>query len=398
MKRIRFLGAGLLCVIALVVVVVALLGKDRSPPPQVRALWVTRFNYSSPEDVRRIIANLAEAGITDVFFQVRGSGTAFYDSKLEPWAHELSSGNVQDLGKDPGWDPLQLAIDEARPHGVRVHAYMNVLPGWVGLEEPPAEVGQLWTEHPDWFMIDSLGAKMLPTSGWYAFINPVLPEVRQHLRGLVNELCRYDVAGIHLDYIRYPYDYHLVARQRYPNASEDELMRHSDFSYDPLSQTRLFDLYGWEVSKEQVVRFRCDSVTRVVRDISYVMELEMPDGGVLSASVLGNPVEGRHFAYQDSARWVRQGLVDWVVQMNYGVRSFSRYLSAMKKAVGKEKFNSSVVVGINCKHDVSDILSQVETVQASGCRGYALFAYTFLFDEQHVMREKGRMLFSKLRP
>ncbi len=383
--------------VAAFVVRVALI-PSRPPQPAVRALWVTRFDYTTPEDVRRIIGNVSSAGFTDVFFQIRGNATTFYKSALEPWAFELSGGKVERLGTDPGWDPLQLALDTARPHGLRVHAYMNVLPGWKGLEDPPPSVGQLWTAHPDWFMVDSLGSKMLPTSGWYAFINPVLPEVRAHLRGIVAELCRYDVAGIHLDYIRYPEDYRLVAAQRYPEASEEEILRHADFSYDPTSQAALFDQYGWEVSKQQIMQFRCDSVTRVVRDISYTMQVERPGSCLLTASVMGNPVDGKAHAYQDSGAWVRQGLVDWVVQMNYGTTSFDRYLKAMKKATGRRKFRSSVVVGINCKNDVGEISAQIDRTGKSGSRGFALFSYSFLFDEEHRETEKGRILLAKIRP
>jgi len=368
------------------------------PLPPVRALWVTRFDYTMPEDVRRIIDNVATAGFTDVFFQIRGNGTTFYKSHLEPWAYELSGDQVALLGSDPGWDPLQLALDTARPHGLRVHAYMNVLPGWKGLAEPPDSAGQLWTAHPDWFMVDSLGEKMLPTSGWYAFINPVLPEVRAHLRGIVAELCEYDVAGIHLDYIRYPEDYRLVAAQRYPDATDEEILRHADFSYDPASQSALFEKYGWNVSKRKITQFRCDSVTRLVRDISYTMQVERPDNCLLTASVMGNPVEGKAHAYQDSGAWVRQGLVDWVVQMNYGTTSFGRYLKAMKKAAGRRKFGSSVVVGINCKNDVAEISAQIDEVRASGNRGFALFSYSFLFGENHLQTEKGRILLAKIRP
>lgn len=370
----------------------------RPPQSPVRALWVTRFDYATQEDVSHIVNNVAAAGFTDVFFQIRGNATAFYKSKREPWAFELSGKQVELLGSDPGWDPLQLALDTARPHGLRVHAYMNVLPGWKGLEDPPPSVGQLWTAHPDWFMVDSLGQKMLPTSGWYAFINPVLPEVREHLRGIVAELCEYEVDGIHLDYIRYPHDYRLVAPQRYPDATDEEIMRHADFSYDPASQAALFDQYGWNVSRRKIAKFRCDSVTRVVRDISYVMQLRRPGACLLTASVMGNPEEGKGHAYQDSGSWARQGLVDWVVQMNYGTVSFDRYLKMMKKAAGRSKFRTSVVVGINCKNDTEDILAQIDKVRNSGSRGFALFSYSFLFDGEHRETEKGRILLAKIRP
>ena len=398
MKSIKMVFVLLLAAgMAAVVVYFALRVRPPMQPP-VRALWVTRFDYTAPNDVRRIIDNVAEAGFTDVFFQIRGNGTAFYQSRLEPWAYELSGGKVPMLGTDPGWDPLQIALDTARPHGLRVHAYMNVLPGWKGLEEPPAAAGQLWTAHPDWFMVDSLGHKMLPTAGWYSFVNPVQPGVRTHLRGIVAELCQYDVAGIHLDYIRYPEDYRLVAAQRYPDATEEEIARHADFSYDPVSQAALLDEYGWNVSRKQIVRFRCDSVTRVVRDISYTMQMGKPDGCLLTASVMGNPVDGKAHAYQDSGTWARQGVVDWVVQMNYGTTSFDRYLKAMWKATGRGKFRTSVVVGIYCKNEGDDIVAQIDKVAASGSRGFALFSYSFLFGEDHRPTEKGRMLLAKIRP
>jgi uncharacterized lipoprotein YddW (UPF0748 family) len=398
MSLIKTLFVALLCAMALAAVFLVVLNTIPSSQPAVRALWVTRFDYSTSEDVRSIINNVGDAGFTDVFFQIRGNATTFYKSELEPWAYELSGKDVTKLGTDPGWDPLQLALDTAKPHGLRVHAYMNVLPAWKGLVDPPVAVGQLWTAHPDWFMVDSLGKKMLPTSGWYSFINPVLPEVRSHLRGIVDELCRYDVAGIHLDYIRYPHDYRLVAREHYPDATDEEILRHADFSYDPVSQSELLDTYGWDVSKRKIIDFRCDSVTRVVRDISYVMQMARPGDCLLSASVMGDPVEGRAHAFQDSGLWVRQGIVDWVVQMNYGTKSFSRYLSAMKKAAGYRKFGSSVLVGLNCKNDTVEIVKQIDQVQASGSRGLALFSYSFLFDEEHRKTEKGRILLKKLRP
>jgi len=175
-------------------------------------------------------------------------------------------------------------------------------------------------------------------------------------------------------------------------------MRHADYSYDPASQAALFDRYGWDVSSRQITKFRCDSVTRVVRDVSYVMQTQKPGRCLLTASVMGNPVEGKAHAYQDSGAWARQGLVDWVVQMNYGTTSFDRYLRAMKKATGRRKFRSSVVVGINCKNDTDEILAQLDKVRESSSRGFALFSYSFLFDEDHRETEKGRILLAKIRP
>ena len=174
-------------------------------------------------------------------------------------------------------------------------------------------------------------------------------------------------------------------------------MKHSDFSYDDMSQGELMDRYGWDVTKDQVTEYRCESVTKVVRDISYVMQVEKPEGSLLTASVLGNPTEGKYYAFQDSGRWVRQSLVDWAVQMNYGTRSFNGYMSAMKRAAGKRKFSSSVVVGLNCKNSAETLKKQIQAALSSGSRGIALFSYGLLYDKDHQVNEKGLEVLPLLR-
>ena len=158
------------------------------------------------------------------------------------------------------------------------------------------------------------------------------------------------------------------------------------------------EAYGADITRQEIVEYRCDSVTRIVRDISGVMQEERPGGCLLTASVLGNPVDGKYHAYQDSGAWIRKGLVDWAVQMNYGTRSFDRYLKEIRRAGGRRGFRSSVVVGINCKNDIEDILTQIDTAIGSGCRGYALFSYSFLFDERHQPTEKGLKVLPVIRP
>ena len=64
-----------------------------------RSIWVTRWDYRTREDIRDIMANCAEAGFTAVMFQVRGNGTVFYRSELEPWSEAFDF-------RHPGFDPL----------------------------------------------------------------------------------------------------------------------------------------------------------------------------------------------------------------------------------------------------------------------------------------------------
>jgi len=369
--------------------------RDTGEGADIRAIWITRFDYTTPDDVSRIVENVAAAGFTDVFFQIRGNATAFYASRLEPWAFELSGTNVAATGTNPGWDPLQDAVDLSHDAGIRIHAYANVLPGWRGLEDPPPAAGQLWTARREWFMVDSTGDRMKPTSGWYTFLNPVHPGVRQHLRGIFSELCEYGVDGIHLDYIRYPHDYHMVADQHYPGASHAELKKHASFSYDPVTKETFTDQHGVPLAGKPFDAFRREAITKLVRDILYTVRAKRGESCLLSAAVMGDMREGRRDAYQDSRTRVRRQLVDWAVTMNYSANHFDRRLKSYKREVGRSRLDA-VIVGIFCKHDADEIIRQVRQVEKSGCGGYALFAYSHLFNE-HELTEKGKRLLTELR-
>ena len=367
----------------------AVLFAGARPPklPEVRAIWVTRFDYKSPMDVSSIVVNCAKAGFTDIFFQVRGNGTAFYPSRVEPWAFELSGKDAANTGKDPGWDPLLMASGWARRCNIRLHAYINVLPGWRGMKDPPAAAGQLWTAHPDWFMVDSTGTKMRPTSAWYSFLNPAHPQVGGHLMHIAAELARYDIAGLHLDYIRFPYDYKDVAREVYRNASAAEIKAHSTFSFDPVSRLAM----GSSTSRREWDAFRRESVSLVVSDLHGVFKKNRGPQAVVSASVMADFSDGYYKAFQDSRRWAKAGWVDWLIPMNYNAGLFDERLANMKHLLGRKETSRRLVVGINCAGDANEIRRQIAASREAGCRGFALFAYSHLF-ENHQPTAKAAAL------
>ena len=350
------------------------------PPrqPEVRAIWVTRFDYKSPTDVSSIMANCARAGFTDIFFQVRGNGTAFYPSRVEPWAFELSGKDVANVGKNPGWDPLQVASSWAKRHHIRLHAYINVLPGWRGEAVPPRSAGQLWTAHPDWFMVDSLGSRMRPPNGWYSFVNPSHPQVRKHLQQITAELARYDIAGLHLDYIRFPYDYKDVVKRVYPNASDKEVKARSDFSYD---RPTLAAAQGRDrkLSGKKWNAFRRAAVSQVVTDLNSVFKTQRGPQSIVSASVLADFSTGYNTAFQDSRRWAKEHSVDWVIPMNYNAKLYDERLGKIKNHLGRRGTANQLVVGINCVGEPAEVRRQIAVARKAGCRGFALFAYSYLF-------------------
>lgn len=344
---------------------------DRSPAREVRALWVTRWDYRSPEDVRRILANAAWAGFNRVYFQVRGAGTCFYPSKIEAWTWELH-GDVAMTGKDPGWDPLALAIAEAHRLGMQLHAYLNVLPGWKNETSPPPSSRQLYVAHPEWFMVDKRGRRMSPVRHkFYAFLNPARADVRAYLADLFSELTRNYPAldGIHLDYIRYPGEI-------------------GDFSHDAesLAQFRIQSKGKtpaqapalWDAWRSRQVNLLLAEIARAIRQHNPGLEI--------SAAVVANYREAASAKAQRSLEWPVKGLVDTLVPMayHYDQAKYGEYLETFlgrtRPAAGK------VVIGIwpAAKWRVRGynhqrMAEQIQAARRRGADGIAVFAYSRFF-------------------
>ena len=211
-----------------------------SPPARIYAVWVTRWDYSSPADVRRIIRECHALGLNQLLWQVRGQADALYRSGYEPWAEELG-------GQDPGFDPLRLACEQAHRLGMQLHAWVNVMPLWKG-RRPPRNRNHPYYRHPEWRLVDRQG-RLQPLSDHYIIVNPCLPEVRQYLVQVMADIIRrYPVDGLHLDYIRfvgqagrtldYPYDRRTLSlyRQATGLAPDDDPERWAAWRRDQVTE------------------------------------------------------------------------------------------------------------------------------------------------------------------
>lgn len=332
--------------------------------PFRRFLWVTRWDYSTPKDIERICYNAASARITDILFQVRGEATVFFKSPYEPWAWELSGRGVSGTGRDPGWDPLAEAIREGRRRGLRVHAYLNVLPAWAQSESPPKSAGHVYTAHRSWLMADSDGATMTP-GNFYAFLDPGIPEVREHLVKLFSRLVKdYDVDGVHLDYIRYPHE-------------------RGDFSYHARVVKDFRAIYGRNPyqAPEEWAAFRRRQVTDTVAAIRKGINETRP-GIELSAAVMANTRIGRTQAYQEPIVWLQKGYVDAVTPMTY-VEDMPKFRE-LSASFSDPNVRSRVWPGIRSIEKNHVMSQEIKYSVNSGFPGVAIFCYTDLFPDHRA--------------
>ncbi len=259
-------------------------------PGVVRGVWVTRWEYEDAASVGRIMSRAARQGMTDVFFQVRGRADAFYRSSLEPWAIELTGT----LGRDPGWDPLETAIEQARARGLRLHAWINTFPMWSGrIPPPPSTPEHIYNAHPEWIMTSRSGrTQRLGNRFGYVSASPGNPGVQDHIRRVVLDiLARYPVDGVHFDYIRLP---------------------DQDYSYDAVSRGRFLR----ESTHGTYVQWQADEITGMLERIAADARRIAPDL-IMTAAVVNRYERAVGIFAQDPTAWTALGLLDYVIPMAY---------------------------------------------------------------------------------
>ena len=86
--------------------------------------WPSRPGLTAAEQRAELIAHLdmaVERRLNAVVLQVRPTADALWPSPYEPWSQCLTGTQ----GKDPGWDPLGTAVEEAHARGLELHAWFN---------------------------------------------------------------------------------------------------------------------------------------------------------------------------------------------------------------------------------------------------------------------------------
>ena len=126
--------------------------------------------------------------------QVRSLCDAMYQSSYEPWSEALTGTR----GKDPGYDPLAFAIEEAHKRGLELHVWVNPFRATSSGTLPSDD--QLLEHAGEWIIKYNNG------SFKGQIIDPGYPQARAYVIKVLMEIVNnYDVDGILMDDYFYPY-------------------------------------------------------------------------------------------------------------------------------------------------------------------------------------------------
>ena len=333
---------------------------------EIRAIWLDRgtiVKTRSQRDLAELFDRMAEAGINTVFFETVNSGYTIYPSKIAPQQNPLIRG----------WDPLEAAIKLAHERDMELHAWVwtfaavNQRHNTI-LNLPQDNLGPILSRYPDWAITDKGGERFHYSSG-KAFLDPANPGVRRYLTLLLEEIAtEYDVDGIHLDYIRYPfqsptaehtYGYGLASRQQFQALT----------GVDPI------DIQVGSSLWNQWTGFRIQQIDSFVESVSRRLKQQRPNL-ILSTAVFPMPRQERiNKIQQHWEEWVREEWIDLLVPMTYALDT--EQLQTLTRPLFEEFSDGKALLlpGIRLLN-VPDVVAvdQMQLLRGMSAEGYALFA------------------------
>lgn len=345
---------------------------DTKPPTgkttQMRAMWVARWDITSPEACRTMVRIARDYGFNTLVVQVRGRGDALYRSSLEPRCEFLKD-------QPADFDPLAVILEEASKAGIAVHAWINANYTWDS-NTPPSSPEHIVNKHPDWLMRDEAN-QITMTAGADvegAYTCPSNPEFREFLKNVyLDVVTHYDVDGVHLDFIRYPsprFCYCDRCLQLFKERMDQKitLQRQQELANSPdrLNYPRAFPR-EWD-------RFRREQITTLVYTIYDAVKHKCPET-IVSAAVFPDYSDAFSNRFQDWKKWLKDGKLDMVFPMSY-VKSVDRLTELVGDAV-KSSCGKPVVAGIGAWQITPEqTVEQIRAIQEVGADGYCLFSYS----------------------
>ncbi|MBU4118757.1 MAG: family 10 glycosylhydrolase [Proteobacteria bacterium] len=293
--------------------------------PRLRtSAWVVRFDLDSPSKVASICKEAKQAGFDELLVQVRGRADALYHSDIAPRAENLDQAPAD-------FDPLAQLLTDCPP--LPLHAWLNVFYLWGGVSPPE---NRTHPGHPDqpWILSDNSGRPVSGYSererrlGWIEgnYADPSSAEYRALFVTVVQELLtRYPVAGIHLDFIRYPgpgYGKSDVLAEKFEQLWEID----PRFLPERLnSETVSAWLEGTQSPADRILttaalfwnEFRAGQVTQLVREVHQAMNHRGTPRPTLSVAVFPEPSAAYLENGQEWQAWAAEGLVDALYPMTY---------------------------------------------------------------------------------
>lgn len=350
----------------------------------VTAIWIatvgnidypTKQAMSAPAlalELDKIIENALRLGADTIFFQVRPSGDALYQSDIFPSSAYVSG--MRGVSADGEFDSLGYLTEKAHASGISLHAWVNptrLLSGSTDRSQLcDTEAGAL---HPEWVV----------EYGGSLYYDPGIPEVRNLIADGIYEITsRYEVDGVVFDDYFYPYP-----------------TKDSSGSIIPYDDALTYKKYGGALSLDE---FRRESVRALVR-VSGIAAKKGRSSAQFGVSPFGiwkneifeggsgtSGLESYYDIWCDTLSFAREGSVDYIAPQLYWEIGYEDADFLTLALWWSDALSGTGAKYVPClapyrykegRYSTGEISQQLEYLSTlPSCSGVALYGYSALCD------------------
>ena len=342
---------------------------------EFRAMWADTFHAGlrNSSETTALIAGARAANCNAVVVEIRKRGDAYYRNGLEPVATDVAAG----------FDPLADLIAKGHDTSggnprIEIHAWFVTYNIWNNQNTSPSQPTHPYNLHPDWLTENNLGAKW--DGGNYQF-DQGHPAVQEHTYDVMMDvLTRYEVDGIHFDYIRY--------------SDGDSSTNNQPWGYNPVAVARFKAQTGATTTPAPTnaawLQWRRNQVTGLVRKVYLNAWATKPSVRVSASLICYDPAPTLTASswlssapysrvLQDWRGWLEEGILDLGCQMNYKTSntSFTNWTSFIRE----RQYTRASAIGMGWYlNSISNTITQIGIArQASvgGLKAVGVLGYSY---------------------
>jgi len=310
-----------------------------------RALWCHSAFGIPGWTWERAIEWLSRHGFNAILPNMLWGGIAYYKSDVLPVAPE-----VEKFG-----DQIEACVAAARKFGVQVHVWKV---NWNLVNAPKEFVEGM----------RKLGRTQKDLNGndvnWLCPSHP--DNFKLEFESMIEVVRKYDVDGIHFDYIRYP-----NANCCYCDGCRERFEREMGITVNNFPK----DVLKGELA-DKYRQWRCQQITRLVAAVSEAARKLKPNIKV-SAAVFRDYPRCRDTVGQDWLLWIERGYLDFVCPMNYtaDIALFKETVERQLKLVsGRVPLYPGIGASAPGLSPV-EVIQQMQIARGMGAKGFIIFNY-----------------------
>ncbi|MBP3386895.1 MAG: family 10 glycosylhydrolase [Clostridia bacterium] len=325
-----------------------------------RAMWY-RSDEKSDEEVRETIAKLKSLNVNTLYLETWFDGYCPGFIDVEGVTHSPYNGN---------FDALEAFIRIGHEEGIEIHAWVeNFFVGY--LNKDGTFSNDILNKFKNQLLLDKEGNNFYYYNerATFVFLNPFDRECRDYILEVYTKLIeKYDLDGIHLDYIRFPELNYGKNDYGYNADIIDAFKKETGITQDP----RTFAEGTANDNKWDA--FRANIITTFVKEVFDLVCDRSPEM-LITCATYPDMANAKKTIAQDVESWVKNGYIDEVFSMTYSGDNNYVYDNAKKYSSvcnGKSFYSTGLAAFMDTTNE--NFAYQLPIVKQAGATGISIFA------------------------